>query len=306
MDYSDFFNEVLDAVKERMRDSVRVYSRSVLKNNGVRLWGIMFEEAGNAASPTIYAEQYYEMYNSGSSIDEIADMICDTYERSKIRGEIDLGFLDNYSAVKDKLLCKIISYDFNEELLTEVPYRRFLDLAIVPYLSLDDTAFGDASVLVRRNLLNIWDINEEELIDDAMSNTYNGVDSELIPIGCLIDSIMRNNSIGTENSSECLCESIDEEKCPMYVLTNPKRIFGAIFMASSDVLSRCSSKLGGDFYLLPSSVHEVILLPAEDSTSYEYLSQMVREINDKELNRSEVLSDHAYIYRSGYGLQCTL
>ena len=95
---------------------------------------------------------------------------------------------------------------------------------------------------------------------------------------------------------------VDEEKngsilpVPMYILTNEYKLNGAATILYRDVLEDFSKACDGDFYLLPSSIHEVILVPAKECNSFDEMTQMVQEVNETQVEAEELLADHAYYY----------
>ena len=99
-------------------------------------------------------------------------------------------------------------------------------------------------------------------------------------------------------------QTIDEwdpvvgEEC-MYVLTNMTSCNGAGAMFCNDLLEKIQIKLDCDFYLLPSSIHEVIILPDEGGYDREELDEMVKTINATEVNSDDRLADHAFYYSDG-------
>ena len=107
----------------------------------------------------------------------------------------------------------------------------------------------------------------------------------------------------TEILKELLCEdaslSIPADAgilCPMYVLTNQHKLNGSVCILYQNVLRDFANRLACDFYILPSSIHEVLLIPAANQISYQELSDMVQDVNSSQLSREEILSDHVYYY----------
>jgi len=88
---------------------------------------------------------------------------------------------------------------------------------------------------------------------------------------------------------------------PMYVVSNTQRIYGAAVILYEGVLEAFAKKIGGDFYILPSSIHETLFIPANTGIEQEELLKMVREVNEKEVSPDEELSDHVYRYHQAEG-----
>ena len=85
-------------------------------------------------------------------------------------------------------------------------------------------------------------------------------------------------------------------KSCMYVLGNERKLFGAAVMLYDGLLEKMSEIIGGDFYLLPSSLHELILIPDEGREKGGDLWKMVCEINETQVEPEDVLTDSVYYY----------
>ena len=87
-----------------------------------------------------------------------------------------------------------------------------------------------------------------------------------------------------------------EKDRDMYILTNRCKRFGAAEMLDKNTLRMIAGQVGDGFIVLPSSVHETIVLPPKDGSEYKTLAEMVRDINDTEVDADERLSYHVYVY----------
>jgi hypothetical protein len=68
-------------------------------------------------------------------------------------------------------------------------------------------------------------------------------------------------------------------------------------MLDEDALKEAAELYGGDFMILPSSIHEILLLPVRDEKEeIEELAATVREVNDTKVAPDEILSFHVYRY----------
>ena len=82
----------------------------------------------------------------------------------------------------------------------------------------------------------------------------------------------------------------------MWVLTNKERVFGASALLYDNQLEKVAEKIKEDFYILPSSIHEVIIVPKKYGAPKDYMVKMVREINGENLDMEERLADNVYFY----------
>ena len=191
---------------------------------------------------------------------------------------------DNYEKARGQVYFKLINYEMNKVLLTKVPYIAYLDLAIVFYYRLERGKFQGASMLIHNCNLEAWKINARQLLEDAVMNT-----SRKLPYTFQgMDALIRE--LSGEDEGLYTGEEI------MYVLTNQEKYFGAAALLYPHVLSHISKILRCNFYVLPSSVHECILVPDQGQYSRFELARMVREVNQTQVEEDEILSYQVYYY----------
>ena len=285
MEYQDFLKQVKDSVQKRTGGGSSVRLASVLKNNRNCVDAMSILNGGGNVSPAIYMEPYYQQYLDGNSIEEVAEHIVEFHSRHAREGRYDLSFYTDFLQVRKRVVCRLVNYAKNRELLKQVPHRRFLDLAVVYYYKMEDHTFGDAGILVKNEHMEMWDADLEELDDAAMSNT-----ARLMPYECMCIADMLSELTGIR-IGEC-----DEAQLPMYVLTNTEKSFGAATILYPTILEALGERFGRDFFVLPSSVHECMLVPASEEFEPEKLREIVCEINEECVAEEEVLGDTVYRY----------
>ena len=87
-----------------------------------------------------------------------------------------------------------------------------------------------------------------------------------------------------------------EQKLMMYILTNRRKCFGAAEILDKKTLRMVADQVGDGFIVLPSSVHETIVLPSKEEAEYGRLADMVQAVNDTMVEAEERLSNHVYVY----------
>lgn len=283
MTYSDFLNTVAFLVRQHLPEGVTPELTSVLKNNGIRKDALILRADDSKVAPTIYLEGFYDSYLGGKDLSLIAREIALTYENSLPDESPDISFFEDYDRVKEFLALKLINYDRNSTLLKEVPYRRFLDLAVVCYCLLRESKEGSATVLIKSSHLSHWGIHPDTLFSDAKKNSEQMLSSEISDMNVILREAFGQAELTPEGH--------------LYVLSNRLKLNGASCILYDDILSDFAEEINSGFYVLPSSIHEVILLPEKTRTdSEEMLSHMVSEINRTEVPETDILSDHAYYY----------
>ena len=265
--YTEFMNAMLCEIRGQVDAQVRTELYTVTKNNGTRRTGILFKQEDSNLAPTIYLEEFYQKYLKGQQVPDLADSICSIYQEIRVKKTCDCQNLFDFNHVKEHIVYKLIRRDANEELLKQIPYEPFLDLAVVYYIQIDNTRFGSAAIQIRNEHLRYWRVEKEEIRRLAEKNT-----PRIYPVQ--IRQIVRF----------------------MYVATNEQCSLGAAVMRYPDFRERVRGMIRGDFYILPSSIHEVILVPESFGLEPERMQEMVKEINQTGVAPEEVLSDSVYYF----------
>lgn len=283
---SVFAGSVAKAVK-RKRPEFKVTIKQMPKNNRSFLTGILLSSKQSEVPPLIYLENFYERYKMGLALETVIEEILALYDE-KLADVVfphDGSWLSDFVNVKEHILYKLVNYKLNEKYLESVPHIRFHDLAIVFHVLVDQTDDGIASLKIKNELMELWDISREELFQIAHANTERLFPAKIWKMADIIGKFTEESPTGQMDL-----------KTPMYVATNQITVDGAAVILYENLLKACSLRMNGDFFILPSSLHEVILIPASDEMDAEELREIVTEINRTEVDAVDVLSDTVYRY----------
>lgn len=308
MRFHTFIFHVLQKIQEDMDEHVKITVCDVPKNNGIVLTGLTFTQDGINISPTIYLDKFYQEYEEGQSMEEIVEEIKKIYHQSKMEGDLNMDFFTNYENAKENIVYKLINYEKNRELLEDVPHRKYLDFAIVYYYLVNRKEFSNASILIHNKHMENWGADEKELFAVAKNNTpgllpahFCGMMEVLKELteekDSFLDRILEERCMSDADEIKMLVEiHIRKDETGMYVLSNESRLFGAVVMLYEGMLKKCANQLNADLYILPSSVHEVIILADEGQIDKDKLEKMVREVNATQVEPEEFLSDFVYYF----------
>lgn len=319
MQYDHFINYVRNSFEQMMGPEVPVRIQTVLKNNNVHLDALTILPKGQNITPSIYLNDYYRQYEEGTPLNTIIQEISDIYEASRCAFHVDTETILNFSCARSLVAYKLINYEANKELLETIPHVRYLDLAIIFYLLLDSDAMGDATAIITNEHLALWKTDVDTIYELAAHNTpilleINFMSLESLMRSLIIEDLKQEAAMYKEQeqisdegmlsdqtlelmADDILSQYTSEEPHPeMFVLTNSSRCNGAAVLLYEKTLEQAAKRLGGSFYILPSSIHEVILLPDEQSLDPGNLAEMVKEINDHDVAATERLSDTIYYY----------
>lgn len=269
-------------------DITNIEIREIVKTNDTRYTGIVISENGKKISPTVYIDEYYPSWKSGLlTIQDVARKVIKEYKENKMDTDFNTESFINFENAKKRIIFRIINHKLNEELLSDVPHISYLDLDIVfCYLVPTKQLDAMASILIHNSHIKSWGVTAEELYAIAMENTPRLLPESFASLDTVITKLMGFNPY-----------SDSEEKISMYCLTNAKSTNGAGVILYDGVLERIAEYFHSDFYILPSSIHEVLIVPSDVAISESALDKMVNDVNSTEVSANEILSDHAYYYR---------
>lgn len=294
------FNEFAELLKEKLNkklgEDAKIDIHKTVKNNGVVYQALTILEKDHNVSPNIRLDGYFSSYLEGISLVEIAEEILNIYHNEK-NHKIDISFFTDFEKAKEHIMFRVVSYEQNKEHLKDVPHIKFLDLALTFYYQVDGVhrQKGQASIQIEKEHLEMWKIDEGMLYDLAMENTTQKMPAVSKPMCEVILQIMAGE--GIEPDEEAVREFKEKnEDIPMFVLSNEKSCFGASTIYYPGVLKKLAEGLKSDLIVLPSSIHEVILLPVKGKEEFAELNEMITDINNRQVAEEEILSDHLYYY----------
>lgn len=295
MNYQEFKEEIRTYFENYYNNQTIIRIQPVQKNNGVILDGLSILEPGKDIAPTIYLNPYYlEYQNQNTSFEETVTHILNTHEAYRDSVPEKALLFSDYSAMKSQILFKLINYSLNRDLLKDIPHIPYLDLAICFFCAIETPDKQLGSILIRKEHLKLWNISEQELYEIATENTPQQMPAILADLEQFIHPTFHDiNSIAIEVSKDSLPNPLNFSA---YVLSNKHTMFGSATLLYEGLLAALSESLQSSFALLPSSVHEVLIIPCNDKNDLADLSKMVRTVNANDLSRDEILSDHAYFY----------
>lgn len=283
MNITSFTNQIVCFLQEQLGEEYHVFSRKVTKNNGVALTGIVARRENINSFPTIYIDDYYRKDVSEEEVQSIALKMAERLRLADLKQSIDLSDFTDFEKAKTRLSFKLINTGKNKALLADIPNRPFFNLSIVYFYLIENPPFhGKATVLIRKSHMDAWNIVEEELYEAAYLNAPQLLQARIENMSQVLDGIFP--------------PGLFEDMIPMYVLTNREKLFGASCMLYPDELKLFAEKTGSDLFVLPSSVHEVILIPEKSNLNPQSFLDIVAEINHSQVPEEEVLADSVFFY----------
>ena len=293
MNRKEFYEYVKDNVKEYLPESYKdaeITLQEVEKNNGLKLTGITIPNGDQRIVPRVYLDSFYLEYVIGKDVDSCVGDVVDMYIEAQDKAEfIKMGVPDifDYEKMKEKLQVRICDQEWNEERLADKVIMEHGDFAAYYAVNLEENGEGISSIPVTISLMNEWGVSAEQIQADAMTaDRKRGV--TLMDMNEIIKSM-----IFGEEPENLLNEKMDMEAMenPMFCLTNKAKMNGASLLLQEDIRKQIGECLGSDYFVIPSSVHEVLILPDNGILQVPELNAMVQEVNETQVERQEQLSD---------------
>ncbi len=291
----EFRTEVSSLLKVILGDEYETEFSQVRKNNGVMKDALFVRKEDSECIPCFYMEELYQSYCMGEQEAALAEYLANIVqgECEKIRRQA--GKYLEKEWITAHLFFRLLHTEQNRTQLEDAVYVEFLDLAAVVYVLTENGADGVKSYQLPKEVWETLELGSvEEYFPKIVENTRQLFPERLV---CM-ERIMLPY---TENGEQAYAVRLSEpeerlKEQRLYILTNVRKINGATTVLYPELLKRLGERFEGNYYVIPSSVHEVLLLKDTEGEDSKRLNHMVREVNDTQVEPEEVLSHHVYFY----------
>ena len=297
MDFNEFKEQFTEDVKQELADAgveAKVSINTVEKMNE-SYEAMTVTPEGSNVGVNVNMEKFFEAYENGTPYEDVVDKAVNVIEGGFAnQPTVDVAALTDYDQMKDKLIMEVVSVEANADMLDKVPHKDMEDMAVVYRFELDSNDDGRATVLVTNQLIETMGVTPEQLHADAMENA-----PELKPavIKGMSEVMAEMMGMSTEDLA-MMGMPMDPADEQMYVASVPDKIHGAGVLAYQDFMDQAAERAGGDFFILPSSIHEVLIVPDNGNMSLSDLEAMVKEVNATQVAPEDKLTDSVYHYDS--------
>ena len=293
----DTYEEFREKFKKAFTDSLTEADRARVsfgtarkinrEKDTVTLCGDMGHYKGG---PCIYPEDFYRRFTAGESMEEVVRKASEVLFTAAGRQYEIPDFSMEY--LKEHVVLQLINREWNTEYLKEVPHRDYMDLAVIYRCIMGRDNDTTASCVITNGLMKQVGITEEELYGMAYNSTMKLLSPRVFSMYEMLMQTGRQNHIREEDYPEDMLKAL--MMSDMRVLSNSGGMLGAYLLLYPDYFSTIPGD-GQDMYIIPSSIHELIVLPAAEC-SKENLLTMIHEVNIGEVAPEERLSDTLYMY----------
>lgn len=240
---------------------------------------------GGRIAPTIYIQNMYEDYERCEDFELTMRTAADMYIRA-VRESEDIKMKFDRKHFVENVIFQLVNTEANKELFAEAPHREFEDVSFIYRWIISNKDGRTASTIINNQLLETMGMDEEMLFRTASLNT-----PKIFPL-----SIKSMSSL----IGELLNEPHEEDFPTMYVVSNSTGQYGASAIFYKDALKQIADKVKSDFYVIPSSIHEMLAVPVGNVIASE-LTQMIYGVNKTEVELGDRLSNELYFYDCNIG-----
>lgn len=284
--FMDYLPEEYKAGKLDIREV-----RKVNKNlDGLTVFG---HGEGTSVSPTIYVNDMYKEYCESEDIEQVLSKAAEIYVGAMKKAPFASVDLLKFDEAKDKIVFQLINAEQNREMLSNMPHRDYLDLAVIYRWYLGSDSKGSMSSMVDNNLAKKLGFTEEQLFKAAVENTKEIMKPTIKNMTEIFVSMCVKDGMPEEVAKMMIGDM--EEEHPMWVISNENGVHGAASMLYEDLLQDLAVKIDSDLYILPSSVHETLAISTKFGDP-QMLAEMVSDVNMTEVSLEERLSNQVYFY----------
>lgn len=266
--------------------------------NGGHLTGVSICSKDNNIAPAIYLDDAYECYENAEDKDEALRVILEKLENLYLEGlrrtpDVDVNKIMEFEWVKGRVSAKLVNTEKNAELLLDKPHVNLGDLSAVFMVEIGSTGEDYASIPVTEELAKTWNTTAEELMKLAADNITKKARVKSM-YETMVEIFERRDDDDIPADMDLMLKSMEEDST-MLVATNDSKLHGANVLLSGVFMKQVAEKYGS-FWIIPSSVHELLFIPDNGEAKYEDLLYMVREVNSTQVAPTDRLADNVYFY----------
>ncbi len=313
MSVKEFAEKIRNAVQKKLGKDYYVEVRKNLKLNSTKLWSVNIHSSNEKITPIIYLESFYADYEEGKTLGEVVEEIIKFYFDNSRSIDYDFNKLSDIEYARDKICLKLCNRESNREMLRNTIYREFLDLAVYFYIELEDCPIGYGHITIKKEYLDMWGIGREELYELALKNTCKRYPVKIQSLNECVRLLMNSNRYKEgeiplqENDSYEDIYMPEEIGSCMWVASNDNNTYGSSVILYPDVLKEFAERLGSNLFVIPSSIHECIIIsdPAVTtvngagnglSEEARNLKKIIESVNNEAVKPSEILSYNLYYF----------
>lgn len=291
MDFKEFTARAEQDIRTALEDSspgVGVSTNQVEKLQGESYTAITLTPEGTNIGMNLNLNQLYDQMQQGNDYESVLQTAVEqAKEHLANMPRFDVDEISSYETAKDLLFVDVVGTKVNAEMLAKVPHTDMEDISMVYHMQLEQLSDGAATVLITNDLMNRMGITKEQLHADALANS-----EQVRPASMRTMAEVLAGMMGMPPEAM----PMDPSAPQLYVVSNEEGFHGAAAVFYPNFMDNAAKELGSNFFILPSSVHEMLFVPDDGNVSADQLREMVTSINATEVAPADRLTDSVYHY----------
>lgn len=304
MNFEQFKDYAKDMVREYLPDNFRDASLQIheCEKLNTKYTGLIIIAPNQTASPTLNLDSLFQSYRQ--SEEQFKSDLINLSEQIRNNPEvIDQSQIFEYEKAKEHLFIRVSAAERNRQMLEHAPHQVVAGLAVTYHVEVPGAGEGIRSTIVNNQLMEQYGITKEQLHQDALENsmklfppTVKSMESLFTKI--LLGEDIRDSMTGarSEESLTAEIQAVIDTHDPMIVVTNTEKMHGAAAIFYPELLDKIGQVWGQDFFILPSSIHETIMVPDDGKLNIATLKEMVIETNMNVVSLEDKLADEVFHY----------
>lgn len=309
MNFEEFKEYIINHIAEYLPEEYQGADISIfnqIKNNDTVLDGLWIMKDKEQIVPVLYINDAYQAYRAGAEIDYVVSDLADSYIKAVSMNEDfspDVAFenIREYEKIKDRIICRLVNRSANERWLLDKPFTPVEDLAVTYHIQMTKREDGIGSIAITEEMMELYGVDLATLHEQAMANMEKLSPTVIrslreVLMHLMVPEFMREHGVSEAEAHKGVGTAITEDVPELLCVTNESGINGAVCIVTPKMQQKLAETVGGDYYVLPSSVHEILVLPKAGEINCAELQAMVQRINQETVSEDERLSDHIYEY----------
>ena len=295
-----FVEEIRDQILEHLPNKYQGAKVNLSENRKVNRevtsLTVVPDWAEEGVVPTIHLERMYQDYQNGASLDEIlekiADTIVDAYDTLQ---EDPILYMEDINQVPEETIYfQLINTESNRDYLETIPHRELHDMSVIYRILHSKDDDGIKSIVITNDIRETWGLSEDRLFELASQNTRELFPPRIQSMGEVMRAFMGEDfdAISGQELDEVMGDNV------LWMLSNDMGVNGASLMVYGEVLDEVAERIGDNILVIPSSLHEVLAVPADGMDPKE-IADMVSDINRNVVNEEDRLSNQVFYYDRG-------
>ena len=291
----DFYESVKESILSFMPEEYKNHNvriEEVRKDGDISLHGLSLIEGDSGTAPILYLEPYAKLYEQGCSEEEIFQNIADEYDKIE-KNVPNLTMPDmSYENIKEYLRVRLVYNKNNTDYLRDhISVDAGCGYSLIVYVDFSEVLFEGAIINLRKDMLKELGADEREIIKAGIDGSVKYCPAILSYLDEEVHSMLGD----FEKEDLFKAGKVDHSRGAL-VLTTEDRFSGAATLFYPGVKERVAELVDWDYFIIPSSVHELLVIPADGTISAKELAMMVKTVNSYEVSKEEQLGNRVLFY----------